>query len=1137
MPFPKRCVLPRDVRRAEARSCERLGDVCALSLVSVLRQLADVSRHGADIVQELEAELTQVVRRSAALLTRTQRVRSHVMRLEAGTLSATHPLDSAPLHHSADSLQGNGGGGVHGNGGRGAHFRSPWQQSVNVFGSWSRPECVEELHQEAQSNLQRILQARTCGDAAGISDFEEQLCDSKPGQTFRLPLSSSEDTSLTRSPAPPESPGSKRSDFIFLPASKQLYDDETSSSVFGLRSVVNASPSPLSPWSGSQGPPPAERPRWSHGRRPQSSGETGGRRFHGVDLLQHSTCPSPSEPRPSPTHPHSLEPVTQTHHQGEPLRKSHSDLETSLSTDASNQRLSDSSPVTMDHAALLCAWNGPKGSTFSPSAWTEPYAHPSAAKPPVVAPRGPAVPPKQHTVIDGCVRALAHEPGANAAPRARSARSIAAANAFKFRERSLSTPTDSDSFGFDTRTPANGVSEQRHDAFQCENYALLYPPSGSSEDSGSTADTVSDYSSEARLQRLRSRSISLRKSKRKPPPPVRSVSLMKNLGDADERSHHGHRGLYRDGRPKSLHIPRDADFSPDFLTQSSSYKNRRGDGEDRRPERPPSLEIHAPDQEGAPEYRHWQIRDWRSHNDPYRSLSGSSSATVATVIECPKPISDSPSTSRAASPAMVSAEVEHSAIYRPHGVMSPSSGYSSQSEAPTPTAPHPSGGARLRPKIPERKSSLPSPKDPRSRLSFEMPGNAHTELSALKPRERVNRRHSHSDTSEKPGGKLSPSSSLVNELSSVRLRSVSRGEDCPDGASDTIDEEQGADQPSHGHSPPPTLPKPRVAPKPPLPKRPVCLQLKNSPSADLTLPISSPSTDLTLDPPPSPTPLHESPPTSPLHRPVPLGNIYKVMRKPKVKKTTAQATPEDVCVLYDLPPLPEGEGLRDHSTTLPPPRGNVCGAEDRKKPKVPPPVPKKPRCVIPTFTNGGSSERTDSSTSAVPEDRPTTPQAPPSAEHHPWESQEEEEEREAPHNMAATDVTADESASAEVTELRITEGAEDVLNVSPHTTEDLFTIIHRSKRRVLGRKEPGESFYSRQTLSSPVKGSSSCGLSSTQRSTSSRNENFMALLQKKGSKPTAARVSAAELLRSTNPLAKRAEFSSEEGNATGNCSQ
>ena len=169
-----------------------------------------------------------------------------------------------------------------------------------------------------------------------------------------------------------------------------------------------------------------------------------------------------------------------------------------------------------------------------------------------------------------------------------------------------------------------------------ESYALLYP-SASSEDSGSTADSASvaaasDYSGgggEGRL-RLRSRSISLKKSKRKPPPPVRSVSLMKNLGEAEGPVHQQHRSLgrlYRDGRPKSLHIPREhyPDFQQDFLLLPGAPRSSKpspGDGEaDHRlgGNGPPSLEIQGPDKQAEPELNfpgHWQLGDWK--NDPYR---------------------------------------------------------------------------------------------------------------------------------------------------------------------------------------------------------------------------------------------------------------------------------------------------------------------------------------------------------------------------------------------------------------------------------------------------------------------------------------------------------------------------------------
>ncbi|XP_033465202.2 NHS-like protein 2 isoform X1 [Epinephelus lanceolatus] len=1361
MPFCKRTVLPKDVckpdgrRLLEARPRQQaeifgdLADVCGFTLCSVLRQLSDLSRHSVSILQELEGELVSVCHRSGALEGRVVRLQRHVAELVSKppprTTSGLEAESgrrggSSSSHGDGNHSSSSGGGGGSSSSGGAAHFRSPWQQSVNVFGSWSRPECVEELHQQAQLNLQSLLQ-----------DFEEQLYDTKlTGQTFRHPSSQSSDdtsTSLSRSPI---SLNNKRPDFIFLPASKQLYDDETTSSVFGLRSVTDPSPSPSpSPcgsdrpplgWSSNNsscstatsvttGPPVADKPRWQLGRRTPGhflpldiTGEGRGGKFHGVDLLQHSPSPSPSPGDPFPHQPRSLEPVTDTLHQNLPLRKTHSDLDTTLPADNNLEHSAPDQfhPGTMDHSGLLCSntpsasWNGPKGSTFSPGVWNEPYKYSTN--------KGPAVPPKQHTIIgnsgggtqDGVMLVSSGQPasshsssftsvsnpsgrGGNNIPgislatammgkrsetegaaadggrggggggvgeavrgRERSARSIAAANAFKFRERSLSTPTDSGSFCFtegglgqpdgNILLTGNGnamaiTDQQQHHNFLGlgENYALLYPR-GSSEDSASTTDTISvtasDYSADGRL-RLRSRSISLKKSKRKPPPPVRSVSLMKNLGEAEGRIHH-EGSLYRDGRPKSLHIPRDhfPDFQPDFLLPSSSKpivaERELGHG---GTDGPPSLEVQAPEREGETELTfptHWQLGEWK--NDPYRSLSGSSTATGTTVIECMKvrgsseSLLDSPATSRATSPSQLSMEtdIKASSPFRPPGLMSPSSGYSSQSETPTPTVPlsQMAGqgtvgttgtlGCKLRPKIPERKSSLPSPKDPaaRSRLSFEMPGNAHLELSSIKPKQKASRRHSDTSTAAKPG-KISPSSSQAlpvvtqNELKTVRLRSVSRGdlEDCPDGASDTIEEEQHNRDLGEDPSPPPTLPKPKppVAIKPPLPKRPLNLLLK-SPSPSSTSPLA-------LD----------SPPASPVDRPVPLGNIYKVMKKPKPKKPPPQTTspsglPDSTTIpqtaydhqflphsqsLFDLPPLPDpqplledpalepefdvdpeirsGEGgslpspcsnqeapeLQDKSKTLPSRMTISCLAElsDKKKPKVPPPVPKKPNVLLlPSSvhsTNGSTERQTPQAESPVglpspvgafpPEELPGSPSVPDMLEqdeNHLDDKSEEESSKESSlqsslqdssltelgGKMASTGIGADDSTANEKTVLHIAEETDDDLLASTpatHTTEDLFTIIHRSKRKVLGRKEPTDSFGSRQSLVSPVKHSTSGSdlrnltLGSSQRS-SSRNENFMALLQKKGSKSSSggARVSAMELLKSTNPLARRVtEFS------------
>ncbi|XP_034018230.1 NHS-like protein 1 isoform X2 [Thalassophryne amazonica] len=105
----------------------------------------------------------------------------------------------------------------------------------------------------------------------------------------------------------------------------------------------------------------------------------------------------------------------------------------------------------------------------------------------------------------------------------------------------------------------------------------------------------------------------------------------------------------------------------------------------------------------------------------------------------------------------------------------------------------------------------------------------------------------------------------------------------------------------------------------------------------------------------------------------------------------------------------------------------------------------------------------------------------------------------------------------------------------PRTTEDLFAVIHRSKRKVLGRRETEED-KSRCGSNSPSPSSTlpqSPGLVSSLlrqtgsiqrnlRKSSTSSDTFKALLLKKGSRSeTSFRMSAAEMLRSTDPRFQR----------------
>nr|XP_021548957.1 NHS-like protein 1 [Neomonachus schauinslandi] len=113
------------------------------------------------------------------------------------------------------------------------------------------------------------------------------------------------------------------------------------------------------------------------------------------------------------------------------------------------------------------------------------------------------------------------------------------------------------------------------------------------------------------------------------------------------------------------------------------------------------------------------------------------------------------------------------------------------------------------------------------------------------------------------------------------------------------------------------------------------------------------------------------------------------------------------------------------------------------------------------------------------------------------------------------------------------EGSDEVMTPSrPRTTEDLFAAIHRSKRKVLGRKDSDDDHSRNHSPSPPVTPTSAAPslaspkqVGSIQRSvrkSSTSSDNFKALLLKKGSRSDAsARMSAAEMLKNTDPRFQR----------------
>ncbi|XP_060039224.1 NHS-like protein 2 isoform X3 [Erinaceus europaeus] len=723
--------------------------------------------------------------------------------------------------------------------------------------------------------------------------------------------------------------------------------------------------------------------------------------------------------------------------------------------------------------------------------------------------------------------------------------------ASRFRERSLSVPTDT------------GTTAMGHDEGQKANEACALPYTSTSSEGSNSADNIASLSvqQETQHRRQRSRSISLKKAKKKPSPPMRSVSLVK---DEPVLLPEGESALSKDQRPKSLCL------SLEHQGHRSSHQDAQGH---------PAVPTFR-DPEGTQFSDHWYLTDWKS-GDTYKSLSSSSTATGTTVIECTQVQGSSeslasPSISRATTPSQLSIEVEAREVSspgRPTGLMSPSSGYSSQSETPTPTVsmsltlgqlPPQSGSVRLRPVVPERKSSLPptSPleKMTKSWISFDLPltSSANLDLSGMsisnRSKPKVSRHHSETSFGTKMAQKTSPNQPFMpmvtqSDLRSVRLRSISKSEPEDDIDSPDCFEEPGTEVF--------TVPERKV--KPPIPEKPLLVQ---RPSNLAHKPPSVPEECSPTSP-----PLAMTSKSSVQHMKSLPYDAYTMVQKPKSPsnpegRNPGKSTAPSSLVFMQLagssgaffsgtqhPPLGGVEDESPKLKTLPERIGLQSQDEaEKKKSKIPPPVPKKPSMLYLPF----ASPPPQTEACVVEPRLPLSPiitleddvKSPSSGNDLQSPgitmtslSQSDRERDPNPLEMSMEPSNEEKSLISDKTAEWIVEDDDDVF-VASRTTEDLFTVIHRSKRKVLGWKEPGEAFASsRPSTHSPTRNIAdvpisesvaSAGSSSSANLHAGRNDDFKALLQKKGSKTTPrSRPSAAELLKTTNPLARRiiAQFS------------
>lgn len=468
----------------------------------------------------------------------------------------------------------------------------------------------------------------------------------------------------------------------------------------------------------------------------------------------------------------------------------------------------------MEHTTLLCpsqTWKGPNVSTFS-SEWDDTLNSyllaPDVIKPPpqFQDPEEPCqATPTNVTVVRKRDKDAART---GAMQKERRSRPV---SAMEHHRRSLSLST--------AITSNPGATRRR-----CESYALSYP-SSSSDDSGS------DSTSARRGDRLpdtvpqhKARSIVLRKAKRKPAPPTRTVSLPR-LSDVTPPER----------RTQSLYIPNDAQNAlllPDLIPFS---KEEAGDSGKT------TLTAEAPgDAPGNQAVSHHRpLKELRS-SEPCKSSTSSSVGypiNEPAKVACNSDCNNSPSSSRS-SPSQPSI----SSPTKLPGSASPSSGYSSQCETPTQPNAIATGACRMRPKP---SSAVPGKqvRNCRSRLSLQLPEtqavSVNQDPSVILPK--VNRRYS--DTSH-PKQRLSNSMLIMpmvtqEDLNKVRLRSVSSSD------LDTtavIEEENERDAGSVAAQNSPKS-KPPVAPKPPVSRWPPCAAAATNSSATSAADPTLTSTD------------------------------------------------------------------------------------------------------------------------------------------------------------------------------------------------------------------------------------------------------------------------------------------------------
>ncbi|KAM5163236.1 NHS-like protein 1 isoform 2-T2 [Mantella aurantiaca] len=149
MPFHLRTVQPTQVCRlgdtdgqtftdGPALVVSSLGEVSVHSMLRIIHQLSDLSRHAEDIFSSIHGQAVTLGERSAHLQRRLASLHHLVSHLD-------HRKVPVPVSNLDEENKWT------------VHYTASWHQQENVFLPSSRPHCVEDLHKQAKVNLKTVL--------------------------------------------------------------------------------------------------------------------------------------------------------------------------------------------------------------------------------------------------------------------------------------------------------------------------------------------------------------------------------------------------------------------------------------------------------------------------------------------------------------------------------------------------------------------------------------------------------------------------------------------------------------------------------------------------------------------------------------------------------------------------------------------------------------------------------------------------------------------------------------------------------------------------------------------------------------------------------------------------------------------